>query len=188
MSRHTKRSHLVRIDITPVEDLSPADRDELRALTIAVYSPDVIATLPATEVTWAPSQWAVRVRDDNDRLVSHVGMLTRDIAVDGVSTYIGGIGGVKTHPDARGRGYAAAAIRTAKGFFTTERGVAFILLVCLPPTVPYYERLGWQRYRGTLLVAQPGGTIPFTTNLPMVLPAQGEAPRDGTINLCGYPW
>jgi predicted N-acetyltransferase YhbS len=176
------------IDITPVEGLTAADRDELRALTIAVYSPAVIATLPATAVTWAPTQWAIRVRDDDNRLVSHVGMLTREISVNGVPTTVGGIGGVKTHPDARGRGYASAAMRAATAFFTDERGVAFVLLVCLPPTVPYYERLGWQRFRGTLLVAQPGGTIPFTTNLPMVLPARDAATQDGTINLCGYPW
>jgi GNAT superfamily N-acetyltransferase len=178
----------VRVEITPVEDLTASDRDALRALTIAVYSPDVIATLPATAVAWAPTRWAIRVWDDDHRLVSHVGMLTREIFVDGVPMFIGGVGGVKTHPDARGRGYASAAMRAATAFFTDEQGVAFVLLVCLPPTVPYYERLGWQRFRGTLLVAQPGGTIPFTTNLPMVLPACDAVPRDGTINLCGYPW
>jgi len=178
----------VRIDTTPVADLTPADREELRALTAAVYTPEVIATLPETRVTWAPTPWSLRVRDDDGRLVSHVGMLTRDVEVDGTPTTIGGIGGVKTHPDARGRGYASAALQTAAAFFTDDLGVAFILLVCLPPTVPYYERLGWQRFHGRLLVAQPGGTIPFTTNLPMALAARAAAPLDGTINLCGYPW
>ncbi|MDQ2784976.1 MAG: GNAT family N-acetyltransferase [Chloroflexota bacterium] len=178
----------MRIDTTPVADLTAADRAELRALTAAVYTPDVIATLPPTRVTWAAATWSIRVRDDDGRLVSHVGMLTREVGINGMPTMIGGIGGVKTHPDARGRGYAAAALQTASAFFTDDRGVAFVLLVCLPPTVPYYERLGWRRFRGTLLVAQPGGTIPFTTNLPMTLPARAAAPLDGTINLCGYPW
>ncbi len=178
----------MRIDTMRAVELTAADRDELRALTVAVYSPAVIETLPATQVTWAPTMWSIRVRDDDGRLVSHVGMLTRDVSVDDVPMTIGGIGGVKTHPDARGRGYAAAAIRTATAFLTDTCGAAFVLLVCLPPTVPYYERLGWHRFHGTLLVAQPGGTIPFTTNLPMVLPARDAAPLDGTINLCGYPW
>ncbi len=178
----------MRIDTTPVADLTPADHAELRALTAAVYTPDVIAALPETRVTWAATTWSIRVRDDDDRLVSHVGMLTRAVEVDGMPTMIGGIGGVKTHPDARGRGYAAAAIRAATTFFTDDLGVAFALLVCLPPTIPYYEQLGWQRFHGTLLIAQPGGTIPFTTNLPMVLPARAATPLDGTINLCGYPW
>lgn len=178
----------MRIDMTPVADLTPADREELRALTADVYTPDVIATLPETRVTWAPTTWSIRVRDGDGRVVSHVGMLTRDVEVDGTLTIIGGIGGVKTHPDARGRGYASAALQTASAFFTDDLGVAFVLLVCLPPTVPYYERFGWRRFRGTLLIAQPGGTIPFTTNLPMALPARAAAPLDGTINLCGYPW
>ncbi len=178
----------MRIDTTPVADLTLADRAELRALTAAVYTPGVIATLPETRVTWAPTTWAVRVRDDDGRLVSHVGMLTRAVEVDGMPTTIGGIGGVKTHPDARGRGHAAAALQTALAFFTDDLGATFVLLVCLPTTIPYYERLGWRRFHGTLLVVQPGGTIPFTANLPMVLPARDAAPLDGTINLCGYPW
>jgi len=178
----------VRIDTTPIADLTLADHEELRALTAAVYTPDVIAALPQTRVTWAPTLWTIRVRDGDGHLVSHIGMLTRDAEVDGTPTMIGGIGGVKTHPDARGRGYASAALQTASAFFTDDLGVAFVLLVCLPLTVPYYERLGWRRFHGTLLVAQPGGTIPFTTNLPMVLPARTVAPLDGTINLCGYPW
>jgi aminoglycoside 2'-N-acetyltransferase I len=178
----------VRIEITCVAALTRSERNELRALTKAVYPPEPAVAASDPPVTWAPTTWSVRVRDDDGRLVSHVGMLTREVAVDDVPTIIGGIGGVKTHPEARGRGYAAAAMRAATAFCTDERGVAFMLLVCLPPTVPYYERLGWQRYRGTLLIAQPGGTIPFTRNLPMVLPARDAAPRDGTINLCGYPW
>ncbi len=178
----------MRIDTMLVADLTSADRAELRALTAAVYTPDVIATLPQTRVTWAATTWSIRVWDDDGRLVSHVGMLTRDVEVDGVRTTIGGIGGVKTHPEARGRGYASAALQMASAFFTDDLGVAFVLLVCLPPTVPYYERLGWRRFHGTLLVAQPGGTILFLANLPMALPARAAAPLDGTINLCGYPW
>lgn len=178
----------MQIDITRVADLLPADRDALRALTLAVYSPKVLATLPETRVTWAPAVWSICVRDDDRHLISHVGMVTRAATVNDAPVLIGGIGGVKTHPEARGRGYAAAALRAATAFFTDAGGVAFILLVCLPPTVPYYERLGWRRFHGTLLVEQPGGTITFTANLPMVLPARDTAPLDGTINLCGYPW
>ncbi len=178
----------MRIDTTRVADLSPEARDELRALTTAVYPPTAIATPPDTQVTWAAQEWSIRVWDDAGQLVAHAGLLTREADVDDARTVIGGIGGVKTHPDARGHGYAAAAMQRAAAFLADERGVAFVLLVCLPATVPYYERLGWRRFRGTLLVEQLGGTIPFTANLPMVLPARDVAPLDGTINLCGYPW
>lgn len=178
----------MRIDRTCVAGLTRSERDELRALTKAVYPPEPAVAASDPPVTWAPTAWSIRVRDDDGRLVSHVGVLTREATVDDVPTMIGGIGGVKTHPEARGRGYAAAAMRAAAAFCTDDLGVAFVLLVCLPPTVPYYERLGWRRFRGTLLALQPGGTISFTTNLPMVLPARAAAPPGGTINLRGHPW
>ncbi len=178
----------MRIDTARVADLSPTERDELRALTAAVYPPEDSASPPGTPVTWAAATWSIRVREDDGRLVAQVGMLTREAEINGARTLLGGIGGVKTHPKARGRGHAAAAMRTAATFLADECGVAFLLLVCLPPTVSYYERLGWRRFHGTLLVEQPGGTIPFTANLPMTLPGRDNAPLDGTINLCGQPW
>ena len=177
----------MHVDITRVADLTPADRDTLRALTVAVYPPEV-APRPGPRVVWAPVEWSIRVWDEAGALVSHVGVLSREVLMDDVPTVIGGIGSVKTHPAARGKGYASAGLREAVRFFTDELWVAFALLVCLPPIVPYYARHGWQRFHGTLLVAQPGGTVPFTTNLPMVLPIHTPTPAGGTIDLCGAPW
>jgi aminoglycoside 2'-N-acetyltransferase I len=178
----------VRIEITRADALTSTDRDQLRALTVAVYSPEVIASLPETRVTWAPAEWTIRVWDDAGMLVSHVGVLARAALVDDTPVRIGGIGGVKTHPAARGKGYASAGLHEAVRVFTDDLRVAFALLVCLPPTVPFYERQGWRRFDGTLLVQQPEGVVPFTANLPMLLPIHTPAPAGGTINLCGEPW
>lgn len=178
----------MQVSLARAADLTPADPDELRALATAVYPPDLFEPTDDGPVTWAPAQWSIRVRDDAGALVSHVGVLARDARVDGLPAQIGGVGGVKTHPAARGQGYAAAGLHEALRFFTDDLGVAFALLVCLPPTVPYYEGRGWRRFDGTLLVEQPGGTVRFTANLPMVRPIRGAAPEGGTIDLCGYPW
>ena len=178
----------MRVDITRAADLTPADRDALRALTAAVYPPDAAPFLPGPRVVWAPAEWSVRIWDDAGALVSHVGLLSRAVLVDDVPVVIGGIGGVKTHPAARGKGYASAGLWEAMRFFTDELRVDFALLVCLPPTVPYYARHGWRRFHGTLLVEQPGGVAPFTANLPMVLPIDTLAPAGGVIDLCGEPW
>jgi GNAT superfamily N-acetyltransferase len=178
----------VYTDITQADALTPTDRAGLRTLTAAVYSPEVVASLPETRVTWAPAEWSIRVWDDAGALVSHVGLLARDALMDDLPVRIGGIGGVKTHPAARGKGFASAGLREAVRFFSDELRVAFALLVCLPPTIPFYERQGWRRFDGTLLVQQPDGTIAFTANLPMVLPIRAPAPANGTINLCGEPW
>ena len=177
----------MRIDLIHASDATAETRDALRALTAAVYPPEEAAASPVRESAWAPAQWHALIHDANGEVVSHVGILVRDGMLNGAAVRIGGIGGVKTHPEARGRGHVAA-MRTAATFLADECGVAFLLLVCLPPTIPYYERLGWRRFHGTLLVEQPGGVIPFTANLPMTLPGRGNAPLDGTINLCGQPW
>ena len=79
-------------------------------------------------------------------------------------------------------------MREAVRFFTDELRVAFVLLVCLPPTVSFYARLGWRQFAGPLIVEQPEGTVRFTANLPMVLPIHTPPPTSGTINLCGEPW
>lgn len=188
MIRPAIGSNRVRTDITRARDIAPADRDALRALTAAVYPAEAAPSTPEPHIAWAPTDWSIRVWDDAGMLVSHVGLITRDAIHDDAPVLIGGIGGVKTHPAARGNGYAAAGLGEAVRFLADEPRVAFALLVCLPPVVPYYERMGWQRFLGTLLVEQPGGTVAFTANLPMTLPIHCPAPAHGTINLRGYPW
>ena len=100
---------------------------------------------------------------------------------------VGGIGGVKTHPAARKRGLATTAIGKAIDLFR-EQGAHFGLLVCEPGLVPFYERLGWHRFPGELLVTQRQATVPFTFNLPMTTPIRPQEPLTGAIDLLGPPW
>lgn len=101
---------------------------------------------------------------------------------------VGGIGGVKTNPASRGRGLATTAIRRALDFFREQGDVDFGLLVCEPGLVPFYERLGWRRFPGDLLVTQRQATVPFTFNLAMTTPVRLQEPLTGTIDLLGPPW
>jgi GNAT superfamily N-acetyltransferase len=178
------------IDIAEADALSDDVLAELRALGRAVYPPDLLATDPGRHITWVSPQWRILVRDDEGRLVSHVGMLTRAGMHNEQAAHIGGIGGVLTHPSARGQGYASAGMQKAVAILTEDYGVDFVLLVCLPPLIPFYMRLGWQQFPGSLLVRQPGvdGAVPFTVNEPMVISATRRAPEAGTIDLCGHPW
>jgi hypothetical protein len=75
---------------------------------------------------------------------------------------VGGIGGVKTHPALRGRGFATTAIQRALDFFQEQGDVDFGLLVCESSLVPFYERLGWGSLPGDLFVTQRQATVPFT--------------------------
>jgi predicted GNAT family acetyltransferase len=84
----------------------------------------------------------------------HVGLVLRDAKWNSRPVRVGGIGGVKTHPAVRGRGFASTAIRLARDFFCNQGNVDFLLLVCEPHLVAFYERFGWRSFPGELLVAQ----------------------------------
>ena len=88
----------------------------------------------------------------------------------------------------RRRGLASAAIRRALDFFGKQGDVDFALLVCEPSLVPFYERLGWQRFPGDLFVTHQQATVPFTFNLPMTIPIGLRESLGGIIDLMGPPW
>ena len=150
----------MRLDLKAVTDLTAAEQEARRALSLAVYPPGAPPTA-GEELTWAAPRWAV-MGWAGERLVAYVGIVVRDATLDGAAVHIGGIGSVKTHPDTRGRGYAGQAIGRAAEFFAADPALAFALLVCREQLVPFYGKLGWQPFGGTLLVEQPGGTVPFT--------------------------
>jgi GNAT superfamily N-acetyltransferase len=176
------------LDLKPVTALSERERDALRALTAAVYPPEVLARSPGRFLQWTPSTWSVLVWTMEGQLVAHVGIVTREGSLDGVPVQIGGIGSVKTHPQAQGRGYASAALRCAATALHADHHVAFSLLVCQVHLLSFYGRLGWLPFPGRLVVEQPGGSIVLTINHPMVLQGLHPAPQQGVIDLRGLPW
>jgi GNAT superfamily N-acetyltransferase len=125
---------------------------------------------------------------DRDELVSRVGLLTREILSDGTTKLIGGIGGVMTHPERQGKGYASYAMREAAKRFDSEFGVAFALLFCRPHLVEFYERFQWKSFDGQVFVEQPQGKLEFSANGAMVLDVREKAPLHGTLDLNGLPW
>ena len=177
----------MRITVHATVDVSDAEADALRDLSGAVYPPETSTGWPGRALEWAPAAWCVVCWDEDGRALSHVGMVLRECRVDGRSVKVGGIGGVKTHPDARGGGLATRAIARAVAFFS-EHEVEFALLVCEPGLVPFYERLDWRPYPGALLVSQWGETTRFTFNLPMIHPVDTSGPTGGEIDLQGPPW
>jgi predicted GNAT family N-acyltransferase len=178
----------MRLELKPVTELGEAERAALKALSAAVYPPQVVAASPGRDLTWAPPGYGVLVWDDAGSLVSYVGLLVRDGSVDGVAARIGGIGSVKTHPRVEGRGYASAGLRLAASALNDDHRVEFSLLVCRDHLLPFYNRFGWLAFPGRVFVEQPAGRVEFTINRPMVLAGRHAAPQDGTIDLNGPPW
>src|SRR5438045_949386 len=112
------------VTLDRVADLSDADREAVRLLTLVVYPPAQIANWPGGDVEWDSPEWCVRIRDETGTLSCYVGVYVREAEWQGSPVRIGGIGNVKTHPAARGLGFAALGIRRAVEFFGGE-GVEF---------------------------------------------------------------
>jgi aminoglycoside 2'-N-acetyltransferase I len=174
------------VSLDRIDHLSDADRAAVRALSLAVYPPEEAAAWPGRHLEWTPAEWCVRIWADGE-LASYIGVVLRQATHDGRPVRVGGVGGVKTHPTARRRGYAGLGIRRAIEFLG-EQGAGFALLVCEPHLIGYYARLGWQEFAGRLLVTQRGEPADFTFNRVLVQGVESAAPSAGTIDLCGPPW
>lgn len=168
-------------------DFSESDTASLRDLKDAVYPPEQEGEWEGASREWALPQWGVFVRGDAGELVSYTGVVQRDGSVDGLAVTIGGVGGIATHPEHRGRGYAALGMGRALDYLA-GRNTDFALLVCRDELVAYYSRMGWLVFEGDLVVTQFGEPETFTFNRVMVGDLVSRAPRSGTIDLNGPPW
>lgn len=176
------------VSIGPVSRWTDDQTKEFRLLTEAVYPPDDEADWPGATIEWARPEMGVRVVDPSGWLVSYVGVLTREGTLDGAPVLIGGIGGVKTHPEARGMGYARLGMERATSWMLDHSGIDFGLLVCQEDLLGYYGSMGWDEFTGTLLTRRHGETVEFTFNRVMTLPLRSPAPTVGVIDLKGPPW
>lgn len=156
-------------------------------LNALVYPPEVLASIVWREAEWSHADKRVLVYL-GERLIAAVGLYLRDGTHDGAGVRIGGIGGVMTHPEHRGRGFASAGMHRAEDFFAERGDVDFGLLVCEPKNIGFYARLGWRVFPGELVVEQHGRRGAFTVTMPMVRAVRRPAPSGGTIDLCGLPW
>lgn len=168
-----------------LSDLTLEQQAACQALSLAVYPPG--QAWAGESIEWSASEWCVIGWDENQRALCYVGAIIRSGTLNDASVKIGGIGGVKTHPVARGKGLAASAIERAMEFFR-EQKTDFALLVCDPRLVGFYERLGWQCFEGEMFVTQRGQRSVFTFNLPMIRPVCETISATGVVDLKGPPW
>lgn len=151
-----------------------------------VWPPEMVATLPWCDVTWAHADRRVLVFADAGDLICHVGIFWRHATWDGRPVKVGGIGGVATRPDCRQRGVASAAMRRAEQEVQAS-ALDFAVLFCEPGNAPLYRSLGWQNFAGEVFAEQPAGRTRFDMLQPYML-FFALAPRDGVLDLCGLPW
>ena len=113
----------------------------------------------------------------DDRLIGHALWLDRRMRVGGGpwqnAAYIEG---VATQPDVRGRGIGSAVMRRI------AEEIAGYAFGALSPAVPeWYERLGWERWQGPLLIEKDGVVDEMTD--PDELVMVYRTPRTGELDL-----
>lgn len=140
------------VTVLPTEALTPADRS-------AVI--DVCNAANETEAFWQlfgfiPSGGLHALVHHGDRLVSHAVASTRWVEPDGLPVLrTAYLDAVATHPEVQGRGYSSAGLRRlAAAIGDADIG-------CLQTDIaPFYERLGWELWRGPLAGRGRDGLIP----------------------------
>jgi aminoglycoside 2'-N-acetyltransferase I len=153
----------------------------------AVWPPDVVAKLPWAGIVFAHAELRVLVQTETGEAVCHVGIYRREIKWNGRRMRAGGIGGVVTRQDKRGKGYATIALSAAIQTLKDEGSTDFALLFCEPHNAPFYVGRGWKPFEGEIYAEQPQGRVRFEAIAPYVYHLR-RAPQHGTIDLCGLPW
>ena len=177
----------MRISLHKRNDLSEVEGQELKNLSQAVYSPEDVSNWPGRSLEWSRPEIAIFLRENDEQLACHAGLLIRSALYNGADVRIGGVGGVMTRPDARRQGYAAQALKSALDFFH-ENLADFGLLVCEHRLLDYYGQSGWKEFNGQLLVMQHAAPAEFTFNKVMVQDVKKTSPVTGVIDLLGPPW
>jgi len=156
-------------------------------LLATVWPPDVVEQLVRASVVFADPDLRVLVQAEDGEVVSHVGIYRREVTWNGRKLKAGGIGGVATRAEVRGRGYASIALNAALQTLKDEGSSDFGLLFCAPKNAPFYIARGWKPFDGEVYCDQSAGRIRFEALAPYVCRIRRE-PLQGTIDLCGLAW
>ena len=168
------------IEIRQKESLTDGEKQQLFGWGENIFGVD------ALNLAWRLKDFHFLLYEDN-KLVSHVGILKHFLSADGRSLTIGGISAVVTLMEARKKGYASLLLSHAARFLESEWNVDVGLLFCLPHMVSYYERLGWQLIEHHVIIDQPTGQIICPLQV-MILPFIESIWPDGVVELRSLPW
>jgi predicted acetyltransferase len=151
-----------------------------------VWPPEVMEKLSWAHIIFAHPELRVLVESDG-QVICHVGIYRREVTWNGRKLRVGGIGGVVTHPDHRGRGLASVALNAAIQTLKDERATDFALLFCESHNAAFYVGRGWKPFAGEVYAEQQDVRARFDALDPYVFYLK-RAPHEGEIDLCGLPW
>ena len=121
------------------------------------------------------------------QLAGRLGILDTKVSVGGRIVRVGGIGGVVTKPDFRGRGIASEMLSRAADFMKNDLRVEFGLLLCRHEVSPVYSKLGWLIVPGPTTFTRSGVAATYPNDTMILRLADNEWPF-GPIDMLGLPW
>jgi aminoglycoside 2'-N-acetyltransferase I len=143
---HVRRVHTA--------ELTPRDAEVLRALFAAAW-PDG----DFDETDWQHALGGIHlIVEDESEIRSHASVVERDIEAAGHLLDTGYVEAVATWPEHEGRGYASAAMREAGDVIRAR----YELGALATGRTSFYERLGWQLWRGPTFVREVDGVARTT--------------------------
>ena len=130
----------------------------------AVFGQEIVAKLPWGHIKWAHAELRVLIDAPEGGLACHVGIYFRTIDWNGNKIHVGGIGGVMTREDCRGRGYASLALAAAIDTMRANEAVRFALLFCEEHNYAFYRARGWEPFDRRNLVRAAGWAHPLRSD------------------------
>jgi len=142
-----------RVHLRRSADLSDRERADLRVLLDAAYGGDF------SDDDWAHALGGAHLVVEADgAIVAHAAVVARTIQVGGQPLRTGYMEAVAVRPDRQGTGLGSDVMRAAGELIARD----FELGVLSTGEWHFYERLGWERWRGPTSVRRADGTIART--------------------------
>ena len=161
-------AHDIMFEVTRAEDLSTAQRAEIISLCAAAYEEDfdhLFALLPGSTHVHAYL---------GGTLVSHAAWVTRWLQPEGYAVLRAAyVEAVATAPDYQGRGFASAVMREVGAQIEN-----YDIGALSPSDATFYERFGWEVWRGPLAIRTERGLVPTPDEEVMILRLAGTPPLD----------
>ncbi|RUR30628.1 GNAT family N-acetyltransferase [Vreelandella nanhaiensis] len=133
---------------------------------------------------WTPVSWhSIAYSEANDP-IGHIGFDSFEVLVDDVPRLVVGIGGVVVRPEYQGKGIPALLFNEAHAQAIKNLGIGVFTLFCPSRLVAYYEKQGYQRYRGAVYFLQQSERVLSTFEFMHY----GDLATDGEVLLKSEPW
>ena len=179
----------MNINLVRERDVS-RDLDKRIKEGLCLCFPDDKETFSVTRAWHNTAPLWILYSDYNYSIISHVGVVDRNIRVGDQVVRIAGIQNVFVLPEFRGKGFCDVLMKEAMDK-AAEYGFDYGFLFCIPEIEKVYERCGWIKLPDTsiLLTDESGkdGVLPGK-NVAMYFPLKFDTFPSGNIHLQGNDW